>query len=53
MGDTDFREKLFKESDSLKGKMATIKYQELTPVKDYNSGGVPRFGKMTSIRDYE
>lgn len=53
MGDTDFREKLFKESDSLKGKMATIKYQELTPVKDYNSGGVPRFGKMTAIRDYE
>lgn len=52
-GDTDFREKLFKESDSLKGKMATIKYQELTPVKDYNSGGVPRFGKMMSIRDYE
>lgn len=43
---------LFNNKESYTGKLATIKYQELTPVKN-GKGGVPRFGKMMSIRDYE
>lgn len=43
---------LFNNKESYAGKLATIKYQELTPVKN-GKGGVPRFGKMMSIRDYE
>ena len=43
---------LFINKDKFAGKLATIKYQELTPVKN-GKGGVPRFGKMMSIRDYE
>ena len=51
-GTEEYRKKLFNNTDSYSGKLATIKYQELTPVKD-GKGGVPRFGKMMSIRDYE
>lgn len=43
---------LYVNKDKFVGKLATIKYQELTPVKN-GKGGVPRFGKMMSIRDYE
>ena len=43
---------LFNNKEAYAGKLATIKYQELTPVKN-GKGGVPRFGKMMSIRDYE
>lgn len=43
---------MFANKEDYIGKVATIKYQELTPMKD-GKGGVPRFGKMTSIRDYE
>jgi hypothetical protein len=32
--------------------MATIVYQALTPVQN-GKGGVPRFGKMREIRNYE
>ena len=38
--------------DLYKGKMATIVYQALTPMKD-GKGGVPRFSKMREIRNYE
>ena len=36
----------------LVGRKATVKYKELTPVKD-GKGGVPSFGKVIAIRDYE
>lgn len=51
-GDRDYCKSLFDNRDMYLGCIATIKYQELTPVTD-NGGGVPRFGKMTAIRDYE
>ena len=52
IGNEEYAAKLFNNKDEYIGKIATIKYQELTPVKD-GTGGVPRFGKMVSIRDYE
>lgn len=51
-GNQDYARNLFKNRLNYVNKLATIKYQELTPIKD-GKGGVPRFGKMTSIRDYE
>lgn len=51
-GTEEYRRRLLKEAPDIIGKLATVKYQELTPVDD-NGGGVPRFGKMRSIRDYE
>lgn len=45
-GDHDYLEKLFK-SGNLIGKMATVKYFELT------SDGKPRFPKVICIRDFE
>ena len=51
-GTEEFAAELFANKETYIGKIATIKYQELTPVKD-GKGGVPRFGKMTSVRDYE
>ena len=51
-GTEEFAAEMFANKEAYIGKVATIKYQELTPVKD-GKGGVPRFGKMTSIRDYE
>lgn len=51
-GTEEFAAEMFANKESFIGKIATIKYQELTPVKD-GKGGVPRFGKMTSVRDYE
>ena len=52
MGTQDYARDLFTNKDLYKGKVATIKYQALTPTKD-GKGGVPRFGKMVSVRDYE
>ena len=52
MGTQDYARDLFTNKDSFKGKMATIVYQALTPMKD-GKGGVPRFGKMREIRNYE
>lgn len=52
-GTEEFRRKLLIEGIFIIGKMATIKYQELTPIDENGVGGVPRFGKMVSIRDYE
>lgn len=52
MGTQDYARDLFTNKDLYKGKMATIVYQALTPTKD-GKGGVPRFGKMREIRNYE
>jgi len=43
----DERRKMFKQRDSYIGKKATVKYFEITP------DGLPRFGKVIAIRDYE
>lgn len=52
MGTQDYARDLFTNKDLYKGKMATVVYQALTPMKD-GKGGVPRFGKMREIRNYE
>lgn len=52
MGTQDYARDLFTNKDLYKGNMATIVYQALTPMKD-GKGGVPRFGKMREIRNYE
>lgn len=46
-GSHDFYTRLLIEKQDVIGKYATVKYQNLTPE------GVPRFGIVTSIRDYE
>ena len=51
-GTQDYARNLYENRNDYVGKLATIKYQELTPMKD-GKGGVPRFGKMMSVRDYE
>lgn len=51
-GTQDYARNLYENRNEYVGKLATIKYQELTPMKD-GKGGVPRFGKMIEIRDYE
>ena len=51
-GTQDYARNLYENRNEYVGKLATIKYQELTPVKD-GKGGVPRFGKMICVRDYE
>lgn len=51
-GTQEYAKDLFANKGNYIGKLATIKYQELTPEKD-GKGGVPRFGKMMSIRNYE
>lgn len=45
-GDWEYLEMLFKAKDLI-GKPATVRYQNLTP------DGIPRFGKVIAIRDYE
>ena len=52
IGTQDYARDLFTNKDLYKGKMATIVYQALTPVQN-GKGGVPRFGKMREIRNYE
>lgn len=51
-GTQEYAAELFENKEKYLNKMATIKYQALTPIKD-GKGGVPRFGKMMAIRDYE
>ena len=51
-GTQEYAAELFANKEKYVGKLATIKYQALTPIKE-GKGGVPRFGKMTAIRDYE
>ena len=52
MGTQDYARELFVNKEMYKGEMATIVYQALTPMKG-GKGGVPRFGKMREIRNYE
>lgn len=46
-GDWEYIERLWRSKDGLIGKTATVKYFELTP------DGIPRFGKVIAIRDFE
>lgn len=52
-GTQEYCRALFENKERVMGKRGTVKYQELTPVDDDGSGGVPRFGKLVAIRDYE
>lgn len=51
-GDRAYTKRLLEQEASIVGKLCTVRFQELTPVTA-NGGGVPRFGKMVAIRDYE
>lgn len=51
-GTQEYAAELFANRAAYVGSWATIKYQALTPAKD-GKGGVPRFGKMFEIRNYE
>ena len=44
-GTMEYAKELLENKDSHIGKMATVRYQELTP------DGIPRFGVMYGIRD--
>jgi len=46
-GNVSFYEELLKNKSEYIGKMATVRYQNLTP------DGKPRFGVIITIRDYE
>lgn len=52
-GTQEWCRELFLNKEAVIGKMGTVKFQELTPVDAEGNGGVPRFGKLMSIRDYE
>lgn len=51
-GSHAYWEQMWRDRDALVGRKATVKYKELTPVKN-GGGGVPSFGKVVAIRDYE
>lgn len=51
-GSHQYWEQMWKDRAMLVGKTATVKYKELTPVTE-RGGGVPSFGKVIAIRDYE
>lgn len=46
-GNEEYRKNLLLDKEKIRGKFATVKYQNLTP------DGVPRFGIALAIRDYE
>lgn len=48
-GNRDFYRRLLQEKEALKGKLCTVRYQNMTP----GSEPKPRFGVVTGIRDYE
>jgi DNA ligase-1 len=48
-GDHEYIQQLWEQKDQLIGKMATVRYQELTTTEN----PVPRFPKVIAIRDYE
>lgn len=52
VGSHEYWERMWVERETLKGKTATVKFKELTPIKD-NKGGVPSFAKLIAIRNYE
>jgi len=47
IGNNEYTAQLLKDKDKVRGKPATVVYFNLTP------DGIPRFGKMKIIRDYE
>lgn len=51
-GSHDYWGKMFLDKDNLIGKIATVKYKDITPVTEHG-GGVPNYGKVIAIRDYE
>lgn len=51
-GSHQYWEQMWLDAEHLIGKMATVKYKELTPLTE-RGGGVPSFGKVIAIRDYE
>lgn len=51
-GSHAYWQKMWSDRAQLVGKQATVKYKELTPEKN-GKGGVPSFGKVVAIRDYE
>jgi len=53
VGTHDLWEQMWNDRIKLIGQKATVKYKELTPVGDDGSGGVPSFGKVMAVRNYE
>lgn len=51
-GSHQYWEQMWMDRKQLVGKTATVKYKELTPIKG-DTGGVPSFGKVVAVRDYE
>ena len=49
-GNIKFRKEFFNNKSDYIGLMATIRYQNITPLKDDGTGGVPRIGVMTKLR---
>lgn len=52
-GNEEYYKELLNNKDKYIGKMATIRYQNETPDDGKGGGGVPRFGVLIAIRDYE
>ena len=52
IGSHDYWSQMWKDRQKLLGKKATVKYKELSPITEHG-GGVPLFGKVVTIRDYE
>lgn len=53
LGTHELWEKMWNDRAQLIGKQATVKYKELTPLSEDGAGGVPSFGKVVAVRDYE
>lgn len=47
IGDHKYARKLYQDRASIRGKKGTVVFQNLTP------DGIPRFGKLKTVRDYE
>lgn len=52
IGSHEYWTQMWNDRDKLIGLTATVKYKELTPLQE-NKGGVPSFGKVVAIRNYE
>lgn len=52
IGTHEYWEQMWNDREKLIGLQATVKYKELTPIKD-GKGGVPNLGKVVAIRTYE
>ena len=51
-GTHELWEQYWNQREQLIGQLAEVKYKELTPVKN-SKGGVPSFGKVIIIRNYD